>query len=90
MSAKLGELISGIICTALSLVAAYLTLILFYGIVLMVFHYAFGIELWESFSRQQCRNGRLACERLTPNEALQVRQQARRRAAQLERGNGRC
>jgi hypothetical protein len=49
MSNKLGELISGIICSALSLVAAYLTLILFYGIVLMVFHYAFGIELWNPF-----------------------------------------
>jgi hypothetical protein len=49
MSAKLGELISGIICTALSLVAAYLTLILFYGIVLMVFRYAFAIELWNPF-----------------------------------------
>jgi hypothetical protein len=49
MSPKMGELISGIICTALSLVAAYLTLILFYGIVLMVFHYGFGIELWNPF-----------------------------------------
>ena len=49
MSAKLGELISGIICTALSLVAAYLTLVLFYGTVLMVFHYAFGVELWNPF-----------------------------------------
>jgi hypothetical protein len=49
MSAKLGELISGIICTALSLVTAYLTLVLFYGIVLMIFHYAFGVELWNPF-----------------------------------------
>ena len=49
MSAKLGELISGIICTALSLVAAYLTLVLFYGTVLMVFHYAFGVALWNPF-----------------------------------------
>jgi hypothetical protein len=51
MGRRLGELISGIICTALSLVAAYLTLILFYGVVLMVFHYAFGIELWNPFQR---------------------------------------
>jgi hypothetical protein len=49
MSARVGELISGIICTALSLVAAYLTLVLFYGIVLMIFHYAFGVELWNPF-----------------------------------------
>jgi hypothetical protein len=49
MGAKLGELISGIICAALSLVAAYLTLVLFYGLVLMVFHYAFGVELWNPF-----------------------------------------
>ena len=49
MSDKLGRLISGIICTALSLVAAYLTLVLFYGLVLMVFHYAFGAELWNPF-----------------------------------------
>jgi hypothetical protein len=49
MGTKLGELISGIICTALSLVAAYLTLVLFYGIALMVFHYAFGIDLWNPF-----------------------------------------
>jgi hypothetical protein len=48
MGRKLGELISGIICTALSLVAAYLTLVLIYGIVLMVFHYA-GVELWNPF-----------------------------------------
>ena len=33
MGAKLGELISGTICTVLSLFAAYLTLVLFYGIV---------------------------------------------------------
>ena len=38
-----------IICTALSLVAAYLTLVLFYGTLLMVFHYAFGVELWNPF-----------------------------------------
>ncbi len=49
MGGKQGELISGIICTALSLVAAYLTLIVFYGIVLMIFHYAFSIELWNPF-----------------------------------------
>ena len=49
MRGKLGELISDIICTALSLVAAYLTLVLFYGIVLMIFHYAFGVELWNPF-----------------------------------------
>ena len=49
MGAKLGELISGTICTVLSLFAAYLTLVLFYGIVLMVFHYAFGVELWNPF-----------------------------------------
>ena len=49
MGAKLGELISRTICTALSLVAAYLTLVLFYGIVLMIFHYAFGVELWNPF-----------------------------------------
>jgi hypothetical protein len=45
----MGKLIANIICMALSLVAAYLTLVLFYGLVLMVFHYAFGIELWNPF-----------------------------------------
>jgi hypothetical protein len=49
MGRKLRDLISGIICTALSLIAAYLTLVLLYGIVLMVFHYALGIELWNPF-----------------------------------------
>jgi hypothetical protein len=49
MDAKLGELISSIICTALSLVAAYLTVLLFYGLVLMSFHYVFGVELWNPF-----------------------------------------
>ena len=49
MGRKLGEQISGVICTALSLVAAYLTLLLFYGIVLMAFHYGFGVELWNPF-----------------------------------------
>ncbi len=49
MGGKRGELISGIICTALSLVAAYLTLIVFYAIVVMIFHYAFAIELWNPF-----------------------------------------
>jgi hypothetical protein len=49
MGRKLGGLISGIICTALSLVAAYLTVVLFYGIVLIAFHYAFGVELWNPF-----------------------------------------
>jgi hypothetical protein len=27
----------------------YLALVLFYGIVLMIFHYAFGVELWNPF-----------------------------------------
>jgi hypothetical protein len=49
MGAKLGELISGTICTVLWLFAAYLTLVLFYGLVLMIFHYAFGAELWNPF-----------------------------------------
>jgi len=48
MGRKLGELISGI-CTALSLIAAYLTLVLLYGIFLMVFHYVLGVELWNPF-----------------------------------------
>jgi hypothetical protein len=45
----MGKLIANIIGTALSLVAAYLTLVLFYGIVLMVFYYAFGIDPWNPF-----------------------------------------
>ena len=49
MGGRPRRLISGIVCTALSLVAAYLTLVLFYGIVLMAFHYAFGVELWNPF-----------------------------------------
>jgi hypothetical protein len=49
MGRKLGELMSVIVCTALSLVAAYLTLVLIYGIILMVFHYALGVELWNPF-----------------------------------------
>jgi hypothetical protein len=49
MGRRLRELISGIVCTALSLVAAYLTVVLFYGLVLMVFHYVFGFSLWNPF-----------------------------------------
>jgi hypothetical protein len=45
----MGKLIANIICTALSLVASYLALVLFYGIVLMVLQYVLGIELRNPF-----------------------------------------
>ena len=49
MGGKLKELIAGVICIALSAVALFLTAVLFYGIVLLILRYAFGVELATPF-----------------------------------------
>jgi hypothetical protein len=49
MVRKLGELIGAVISIALSIPAVLLTLVLFYGMVLLIFRYAFGVELWNPF-----------------------------------------
>jgi hypothetical protein len=49
MGGKLKELIASVICIALSAVALFLTAVLFYGIVLLIFHYGFGVELGNPF-----------------------------------------
>lgn len=46
---KMREVIAALISIALSIPALLLTIILFYGIVLTVFRYAFGVELWNPF-----------------------------------------
>jgi hypothetical protein len=46
---KKGEVIGAVISIALSIPAVLLTIVLFYGIVLTVFRYAFGLELWNPF-----------------------------------------
>jgi hypothetical protein len=48
MGGKLKELIAGAVCIALSAVAAFLTAVLFYGIVLLILRYAF-VELATPF-----------------------------------------
>ena len=49
MGGKLKELIAGVICIALSAVALFLTAVVFYGIVLLIFRYAFSVELGNPF-----------------------------------------
>ena len=46
---KMGEVIGAVISIALSLPALLLTMVLFYGIVLTIVRYAFGLELWNPF-----------------------------------------
>jgi hypothetical protein len=46
---KLGEVIGTVISIALSIPAVLLTLVLFYGIVLLIFEYVFGVTLWNPF-----------------------------------------
>ena len=46
---KMREVIGAVISIALSIPALLLAMVLFYGIVLTLFRYAFGVELWNPF-----------------------------------------
>ena len=46
MVRNLGELTGDVISIALAIPALLLTLVLFYGILLLIVRYAFGFELW--------------------------------------------
>jgi hypothetical protein len=46
---KMREMIGAAISIALSIPALLLAIMLFYGIVLTLFRYAFGVELWNPF-----------------------------------------
>ena len=46
---KTRAVIGAVISIALSIPALLLSVVVFYGIVLTVFRYAFGVELWNPF-----------------------------------------
>jgi hypothetical protein len=46
---KTGAVIGAVISIALSIPALFLSVVVFYRIVLAVFRYAFGVELWNHF-----------------------------------------
>ena len=51
MVRKLGEVVGTAISIALSIPAVLLALLVFYGIVLLIFEYVFGVTLWNPFRR---------------------------------------
>jgi hypothetical protein len=49
MGGKLGQLIFGVVGIAWSTALALLILAVLYGVILIVFRSAFGVELWNPF-----------------------------------------